>query len=188
MRCRDAKYQLTAQRETEANQSESNVLRVQEHLRQCTGCRSFERRQTHLDAMLRPAPDRAYRTLSTERIMQAVERERRISQQLEHIQSQQQVRLARVSKVGPKIAATAFLVTGALVLGLCALFLFQPEVFISLLSPLSGFIDALYALAAWVQAGLTLISSQNWILSGVAFMLVIMMGIWLGLMRYPHEA
>lgn len=133
-------------------------------------------------------PGRAYRTISTERIMQAVERERRISQHLEHIQSQQQVRLARASKAGPKIALGAFLTTGALVLGLIALFLFQPEVFISLLSPLGGFVDALYALMAWVQAGLTLISSQNWILSGVAFMVVIMMGMWLRLMRYPREA
>jgi hypothetical protein len=188
MRCRDAKYQLTAQRDTEPDKSESNVLRVQEHLKQCAGCRSFERHQTYLDAMLRPAPGRAYRTISTERIMQAVERERRISQQLEHIQSQQQVRLARVSKAGPKIAAGAFFTTGALVLGLGALFLFQPEVFISLLSPLSGFIDALYAMAAWVQTGLTLISSQSWVLSGVAFMVVIMMSVWLRLMRYPREA
>ena len=188
MRCRDAKYQLTAQRETEPDQSEFNVLRVQEHLKQCAGCRSFERRQTYVDAMLKPESGRAYRTISTDRIMQAVEREKRISQQLEHIQSRQQVRLARVSKAGPKIAAGAFLTTGALVLGLVALFLFQPEVFISLLSPLSGFIDALYALTAYVRAGLTLISSQNWVLSGVAFMVVVMMGMWLRLMRYPREA
>lgn len=150
MRCRDAKQQLSVQRDTE--------------------------------------PGRAYRAISTERIMQAVERERRVSQHLEHIQSQQQVRLARVSKVGPKIALGAFLTTGALILGLIALFLFQPEVFISLLSPLSGFVDALYALLAYVQAGLTLISSQNWIVSGVAFMVVIMMAMWLRLMRYPREA
>ncbi len=188
MRCRDAKQQLTAQRETRTDQSEPDVLRVQEHLKQCTGCRSFERRQTYLDTMLMPEPGPAYHPIPTERIMQAVERERRISQHLEHIQSQQQVRLARVSKVGPKIAAGAFLTTGALVLGLVALFLFQPEVFLSLLSALSGFIDALYALAAYIQAALTLISSQNWVLSGVAFMVVIMMGMWLRLMRYPHEA
>ena len=158
MRCRDAKQQLTVQRDTEPDRP-----------------------------MLRPEPGRTYRTISTERIMQAVERERRVSQQLEHIQSQQQVRLARASKVGPKIALGAFLTTGALILGLFALFLFQPEVFISLLSPLSGFVDAFYALMAWVQAGLTLISSHNWILSGVAFMVVIMMGMWLRLMRYPRE-
>src|SRR5579859_1607111 len=188
MRCRDAKQQLTAQRETRPDQSEFDVLRAQEHVKHCSGCRSFERHQTYLDTMLKPESGRAYHPIPTDRIMQAVERERRISQQLEHMQSQQQVRLARVSKAGPRIAAGAFLTTGALVLGLIALFLFQPEVFLSLLSALSGFVDALYALAAYVQAALTLISSQNWVLSGVAFMVVVMMGMWLYLMRYPREA
>ena len=187
MRCRDAKQRLTAQRETEPDQSEPNVLHVQEHLKRCGGCRSFERRQTYLDTLLKPEPGRVSHAISTDRIMQAVERERRITQQLEHIQSQQQARLARVSKAGPKIAAGAVLVTGALVLGLFALFLFQPGVFMSLLSTLSGFVDALYALAGYVQAGLTLISSQNWVLSGVAFVVVVMMGMWLRLMRYPRE-
>jgi hypothetical protein len=120
--------------------------------------------------------------------MQAVERERRITQQLEHIQSRQQARLARVSKAGPRIAGAAILLTGALVLALLALFLFLPEVFISLLSQLSGFIDALYTLAGYLQAGLTLISSQNWLLSGVALVVVVMTGMWLRLMRSPREA
>jgi hypothetical protein len=188
MRCRDAKQQLTAQRETAPDQSEFDVFHMQEHLKRCVGCRSFERRQTHLDTLLKPEPGRFYPMISTDRIMRAVERERRISQQLEHIQSQQQARLARVGKAGPKIAAGAFLATGVLVLGLFALFLFQPEVFISLLSALSGFIDALYTLAGYLQAGLTLISGQTWLLSGAALVVVIMMGIWLRLMRYPREA
>ena len=186
MRCRDAKQQLTAQRETETDQSD--VLHLQEHLKRCPGCRSFGRRQTYLTTLLEPAPVRVYQGISTERIMQAIEREKRISQQLEHIQSRQQARLARISKVGAKIAVFAFLVTGALAAGLFALFLFQPEIFMSLLSTLSGFIDALYALAGYLQAGLTLITSQNWLLSGVALVVVIMMGMLLRLMRYPREA
>jgi len=186
MRCRDAKQWLTAQRETEPDQSD--VLHLQEHLKRCPGCHSFERRQTYLNTLLEPAPTRIYSGISTERIMQAIEREKRISRQLEHIQSRQQARLARMGKAGPKIAALAFLVTGALAFGLFVLFLFQPEVFISLLSTLSGFIDALYALAGYLQAGLTLITSQNWLLSGVALVVVVMMGMWLRLMRYPREA
>lgn len=185
MRCRDAKQRLTAQRVTEPDPSESDVLHVQEHLRGCAGCRSYERRQTHLDSLHRPEPAHPYRGISTERIMQAVERERRISQQLEHIESQQQ---ARLGKAGPKIVAGALVAAGALVLGLFALFLFQPEVFMSLFPPLSGLVDALYVLAGYVQAGLTLITSQNWLLSGVALAVVIMMGMWLRLMRSPREA
>jgi len=186
MRCRDAKQQLTAQRETEPEQSD--VLQLQEHLKRCSGCHSFERRQTYLTTLLEPASVRMYRAISTERIMQAVERHKRNSQQLEHIQRQQQARLARMGRAGPKIAGMAFLVTGALATGLFALFLFQPEVFISLLSTLSGFIDALYMLTGYLQAGLTLITSQTWLLSGVALVVVVMMGMWLRLMRYPREA
>ena len=186
MRCRDAREQLTAQRETEPEQSD--VLHLREHVKRCPGCHSFERRQTYLNALLEPAPTRSYSGISTERIMQAVERQKRISQQLEHIQNQQQARLARMGKAGPKIAGIAFLVTGALALGLFVLFLFQPEVIISLLSTLSGFIDALYILIGYVQAGLTLITNQTWLLSGVALVVVIMMGMWLRLMRYPREA
>src|SRR5450759_5284339 len=142
MRCRDAKQQLTAQRETEPEQSE--VLQLQEHLKQCSGCYSFGRRQTHLNVLLEPAPTHTYSSISTQRIMLAIERQKRISQQLEHIQNQQQARLALMGKAGPKIAGMAFLVTGALTIGLLSLFLFQPDLFMSLLSTLSGFIDVLY--------------------------------------------
>ena len=186
MRCRDAKQQLTAQRETEPDQSD--VLHLQEHLKRCPGCHSFERHQTYLNTLLKSESSSMYRVISTERIMQAIEREKRISQQLEHIQSRQQARLARMGKAGTKIAVLAFLVTGVLAVGLFALFLFQPEVFVSLLSTLSGFIDTLYVLAGYLQAGLTLITSQNWLLSGVALVVVVMMGMWLRLMRYPREA
>jgi len=116
MRCRDAKQQLTAQRETEPEQPD--VFRLQEHLRRCPGCHSFERRQTYLHTLLEPAPSRSYSGISTERIMQAIERQKRISQQLEYIQSRQQARLASMEKASPKIAGMAFFVTGALALGL----------------------------------------------------------------------
>ena len=188
MRCRDAKHRLSAQRETGPDQSESDVLQLREHVERCSGCRSFDRRQTNLNTLLQPEPARLYRVIPTERIMRAVEREKRISQQLEHIQSRQQARLARVGRAGLRITGAAFLVTGALVIGLLALFLFLPEVFISLLSQLSGFIDALYDLAAFLQAGLTLVSSQNWLLSGVALVVVVVTGVWLRLMRNPREA
>jgi predicted anti-sigma-YlaC factor YlaD len=186
MRCRDAKQWLTAQRETEPEQTD--VLQVQEHLKRCSGCHSFGRRQANLNTLLEPVPSRAYSSISTERIMQAIEQQKRVSQQLETIQNRQQARLAHMSKAGPKIAVMAFLVTGAFAVGLFFLFLFQPDLFMSLLSTLSGFIDVLYMLAGYLQAGLTLISSQNWLLSGVALIVVVMMGMWLRLMRYPREA
>jgi hypothetical protein len=186
MRCRDAKQQLTAQRETEPEQSD--VLQLQEHLKRCSGCHSFERRQALLHTLLEPASSPKFSSISTERIMLAIERQKRISQQLDNIENRQQARLVRIGQVGPGIAGMAFLVTGALIIGLFFLFLFQPDLFMSLLSTLSGFIDVLYMLARYLQAGLTLVTSQNWLLSGVALVVVVMMGMWLRLMRYPREA
>jgi hypothetical protein len=43
-------------------------------------------------------------------------------------------------------------------------------------------------LTGYLQAGLTLITSQTWLLSGVALVVVVMMGMWLRLMRIPREA
>lgn len=186
MRCRDAKYRLTAQRETEPAQSE--VVQLQEHLEQCSGCHSFERRQAQLDTLLGPSPSRMYSGISTERIMQAVERQKRITRQLENIQARQQARLARMGKAGPKIAGMMFLFTGVLTIGLLSLFLFQPDLFMTILSTLGGVLAVFYMLAQYLQAGLALIPSQNWLLSGVALGIVVMMGMWLRLMRYPGEA
>ncbi|HVB73897.1 MAG TPA: zf-HC2 domain-containing protein [Ktedonobacteraceae bacterium] len=186
MRCRDAKQQLTAQRETELARSE--VLQVQEHLEQCSDCHSFDLRQAQLDSKLEPSPPRVYSSISTERIMQAIEQQKRISQQLEHIQAQQQARLARMGKAGPKIAGMIALCTGVLTVGLLFLFLFQPDLLLTVLSALSGVFTVIYTLAQYLLAGLMLITSQNWVLSAVALGIVVMMGMWLRLMRYPGEA
>ena len=120
--------------------------------------------------------------------MRAVERQKRITQQLEDLQAQQQARLARMSKAGPKIAGMLFLVTGILTIGLLSLVIFQPDIFITMLSSLSGVFDVLFLLAQYLQVGLALITRENWLLSGVALVLVVMMGVWLRLMRYPQDA
>ncbi len=58
----------------------------------------------------------------------------------------------------------------------------------NVLALLSGIIDVLVVLAQYVQTGLALIVHDNWLLSGMALVLVIMMGMWLRLMRHPQEA
>jgi hypothetical protein len=186
MRCRDAKHRLTAQRETELAQSE--VVQLREHLEQCAGCHSFERRRAQMDTLLGPAPSRMYPGISTERIMQAVDRQKRITRQLENMQARQQARLARLGKACPKIAVMMFLFAGVLTIGLLSLFLFQPDLFMTMLSSLGGVIDVFYMLGQYLQAGLTFITSQSWLLSVVALGVVVMMGMWLRLMRYPVEA
>ena len=190
MRCRDAKHWLTAQRDTDLMMQEQNfqVAQFQEHVQMCADCHSYKRRQQHLDTLLQPPPPRIYPSIPTERIMRAVEQQKRITQQLENLQAQQQARLARMGKAGPKIAGMVFLVAWILTIGLLSLFIFQPDIFITMLSSLSGVIDVLFLLAQYLQAGLALITHENWLLSGVALVLVVMMGVWLRLMRYPQEA
>ncbi len=186
MRCRDARYRLTAQRENALAQSEIPTL--QEHLKYCSPCHIFEWRQQRLDTLLITSKSRVYPGISTERIMRAIERQRRITQQLEDIRAQQQARIARLGNVSPKLAMIVYLAVGILSLSLLTLFIFQPDLIVAIFSLLSGVIDALFVVGQYLQAGLALITRDNWLLSGVALVLVVMMGMWLRLMRYPQQA
>ena len=186
MRCRDAKEWLTAQRDTDLAQLKDPTL--YEHLRQCAGCRVHERRQQRLDSLLRTPGTHLYSSISTDRIMRAVERQMRITQQLEDLRAQGRSRIARLRIFNPKFAAFAYLATGLISFSLLALFVFQTALMLKALALLSDGIAALVVLAQYLQAGLALVTRDNWLLPGVALVLVAMMGMWLGLMRYPREA
>jgi hypothetical protein len=186
MRCRDAKLWLTAQRDHDLAQSEISTL--QGHLNQCTACHTYEKRQQRLDNLLRTPPFRLYTSISTERIMRAVELQRHITQQLEDLRLQQQTRIARLRILNPRFVAFASIIIGLLLLFLLALLIFQTDLLIKALALLSGGIDALVVLGQYLQTGLSFIIRDNWLLSGLALILVIMMGMWLRLMRHPQEA
>jgi anti-sigma factor RsiW len=186
MRCRDAKFWLTAQRDNDLAQPEITTL--QEHLTDCTACRTHEQRQQRLDLVLGTQPYRAFSSISTERIMRAVERQKRITQQLEDLRTQQRSRVARLRIFTPRFAALTYLTIGLISLSLLALFIFNVELVMSVLSLLGDVIDALVTLAQYVQTGLALLIHDNWLLSGMALVLVILMGMWLRLMRHPQEA
>jgi hypothetical protein len=49
-------------------------------------------------------------------------------------------------------------------------------------------IEVIFLVVQYLQTGLALITRNNVILSGTALVLVVMMGMWLRLMRYPQEA
>ena len=49
-------------------------------------------------------------------------------------------------------------------------------------------VDVLIVLTQYLQEGLMFITRDNRLLLGVAFVLVVMMGMWLRLMRHPQEA
>jgi hypothetical protein len=186
MRCRDAKVWLTAQRDNDLAQSEISTL--QEHLTGCAACRTHEQYQQRVDLVLGTPSYRMFTSVSTERIMRAIERQKRITQQLEDLRMQQRKRIARLRIFSPKFAAFTYLTIGLLSLSLLALFIFNTGLVVNVLALLSGIIDVLVVLAQYVQTGLALIVHDNWLLSGMALVLVIMMGMWLRLMRHPQEA
>ena len=187
MRCRDAKLWLAAQRDGDLTQSD--VPELQEHLKQCPACRAFEQRLQCLNTLfLTSTPRRMYSSISTERIMLAIQRQRRISQQLEDIRTQQQSRMARMRVVGIPLAAIAFFTLGSIPLLFLALAIVQPDLLEQALSLLSSVVDVLVVLTQYLQVALTLITRDSRLLLGVAFILVVMTGMWLRLMRYPQEA
>jgi predicted anti-sigma-YlaC factor YlaD len=186
MRCREAKIWLAAQREGDLAQSDATAL--QEHLEQCPLCHAIEQHQQQMDSLLRSSAPRAYPSVSTNQIMLAIQRQKRITQQLEDIRTQQQTRVARFRSVGIAIAAISFFTLGSIPLLLLAITIVQTDLIVKVFSLLANGIDVLIVLAQYLQTGLTLISRNNWLLSAVAFTVVIMMGMWLRLMRHPQEA
>jgi hypothetical protein len=187
MRCRDAKTRLTAQRDNDLAQPEDSQL-LHEHLKQCTVCRTHEKHQQRLDTLLQTPVSRMYTSISTERVMRAIEQQRRITQQFEDLRAQQQSRLARLRIFNPTFAAIVCFIVGLFSLSLLALFIFQTDLIVKAAALVSDGIDALIVLGQYIQAGLALITRDNWLLAGVALILVVMMGMWLRLMRYPQEA
>ena len=186
MRCRDAKVWLTAQRDNDLTQSEITAL--QEHLRTCNTCHTDQQGHQRLDLVLSSHSYRMFTNISTESIMRAVERQKRITQQLEDLRTQQRRRIARLRIFTPRFAAFTYLTIGLISLSLLTLLIFNTGLVVNVLASLSGVIDALVTLAQYLQSGLALVLHENWLLSAMAFVLVIMMGIWLRLMRHPQEA
>jgi anti-sigma factor RsiW len=186
MRCQDVKSALAAQRDGELSQSD--VLLLEEHLRQCQDCRTFHRRVQALEQWLRTTAPDVHSSLSTERIMLAVQQHKRITQQLENLRLQQRSRIAHLRIVGPPlIAAIVFMVSSVPVV-VVTLAILQPDLFVKTLSFLSDVVGTLIVFGQYLQAGLKLVTRNSWLLSVTAFILVVMMGIWLRLMRYPQEA
>ena len=184
MRCRDAKLWLAAQRDGDL--TESDALALEEHLKQCPVCRAYEQRLRSLNTLLLTPAPRVYSSISTERIMLAVQQQKRISQQLEDIRTQQRSRMARMGVVGAPLAAITLFTLVSFPLLLLALAILQPDLLGQTFPLLSDIVGVLIVLVQYFQAGLTIITRDNRLLLGVAFVLVVMMGMWLRLMRHPQ--
>ena len=184
MRCRDAKQWLITECE-KLSQSERATL--QEHLKQCPDCHAAEKRLHRIEAVLRPSAPRVCPSVSNEKIMQAVLQQSRITQQLEELRTQQQLRIVRFRTVGTLLAAIGFFTLGSLPLLILAIAIIRTDLAVEALSLLSSVIDILFIIGQYSQIGLTLVTRNNWLLSVVAFSVVVMMGMWLRLMRPPQE-
>jgi Putative zinc-finger len=186
MRCREAKLWLTARRDDDLAQADA--VKLQEHLKECPDCTAYEQHLHGLETKLTVPSPRVYASISTERIMMAVERQRRITAQLEDIRTQQQCRIARLHVVGPTVVAIIFFTIGCVPLLLFAVTVFQPDLLVKLLSLPGDGIDSLIVLAQFLQVGLLLVTRDNWLMSGMALVFVILIGMWLRLMRHPQES
>jgi len=184
MRCRDARLQLATQRDGDS----VDDAKLQEHLQDCPACRTYEQRQRCLQKLLHSRSPRTYSSVSTEQILLAVQRHKRVTQQLEDIRTQQQLRVARIRIIGIPVAVILFFTLGCIPLLVFALTIVQPDMLATTLSIASNLIDVCVVLLQYLQMGLTLLTQDNRLLLGVAFVLVVMMGMWLRLMRFPQEA
>lgn len=207
MRCRDAKRWLTAQRDDDlampnavpkaiadtqpGQQEDQDVSALREHLRQCSTCREVTQQQHTVHTRLRTVTTvvpRVPTPVSTDKIMLAVYQRKQVTEQFEELRTKQQSRVARMCVPGITIAALSFFALGSIPLLALAITITQTDLVVKSLTLLGYGIDILIVLAHYLQAGLTMATRNSWLLSGVAFAVVVMMGIWLRLMRYPQEA
>lgn len=207
MRCRDAKRWLTAQRDDDlarpnevpkaiadtqpGHEEDQDVSALREHLQQCSTCRDITQQQQTVHTQLRTVTSAAPRVpapVSTDKIMLAIYQRKQVTDQFEELRSKQQSRVARMRVPGITIAALTFFTLGSIPLLALAITITQTDLVVKSLTLLGYGIDILIVLAHYLQAGLTMATGNSWLLSGVAFAAVVMMGIWLRLMRYPQEA
>jgi anti-sigma factor RsiW len=194
MRCRDAKNWLSAQRDGELEPSHANAL--QEHLTNCASCRALAHDQRLIDTMIgsmnqhvstADAPLVRPASISTNQIMRAIQQQKHITCQLEDLREQQLLRIARMRKVGTVSAALGFLILSSIPLLFLVIAFLQTDLALKALSLFNGVIDGGIVLGQYAQIGLTLVTRDNLLLSGLAFAVVVMMGMWLRLMRSPQE-
>ena len=186
MHCHDAKEWLGPQ--CDGDRALLIAPALQEHLKQCPACRAFLQRQHHLDGVLDSPTPLIRASISTSQIMRAIREQKRISQQLEDIRRQQRTRMERLRPVGTASLARGLFTLSSIPLFFFAILIIQTNLAAKALSLLSGVIDIFIILAQYLQEELTLLVHSSWLLSAIAFAVVIMMGMWLRLMRYPQEA
>src|SRR5438067_1347806 len=139
MRCRDARLQLAAQRD--GDPTSVDAAKLEEHVQHCPACRAYEQRQHYLQTLLKVSSPRTSGSISTDQILLAVQRHKRVTQQLEDIRTQQQLRIARIRIIGVPLAVMLFFTLGCIPLLLFALTIVQPDMLEKTLAFSSALID-----------------------------------------------
>jgi hypothetical protein len=189
MRCRDAKIWLNVQRDGDLELPTGTIATdLQKHLRQCDVCQTFARQQSHVESPLPISTAPVYASISTDQIMHAVKRQQRITQEFEELRERQCMRIERMRTVGATGVAIGIFALSSIPLILLAMLLLQADVVMDTLSLLNGVVDVFFILIQYLQNGLSILMYNNWLLSAVAFAMVVLMGMWLRLMRPPQEA
>jgi hypothetical protein len=188
MHCQDAK-RLMVRGERALSPAEVAALRA--HLKECASCSTFKQRcakpATYEARSCSCSSAPTSGSVSTERIMQAVRQQQRITDQLKDLRAQQQSRMKRLRPTMAAMAAIGFFTLGSIPLLCLAIMILQGDLFVKALTFLNNAIDVLVILAQYIQMGLLLAAHNNLLLFGVAFVVVVMMAMWLRLMRPPHD-
>jgi len=107
MRCHETKEWLDTQ--CDGHHALLLAPALQEHLKECPACRAFLHCQQDLEGVLDTPTPVIRASISTDQIMQAVQKRKRITQQLEDIRRQQRTRMERLRPVGAISLAVASL-------------------------------------------------------------------------------
>ena|SRR5689334_16344167 len=183
MHCRDdANASLDSQRNRDPDARQTLVAP------ECDTGRDAPHSQPRLeDAIDVPTPlIRA--SISTDRIMYAIQQQRRATQQLEDIRRQQHTRVEQIGPVAAAASALGLFLLSSIPLLCFAVLLIKSDVVAGLISLLGGVLDVCMIVTQYLQGELTLLTHNSLLLSGLAFAVVVMMGMWFRLMRPPREA
>jgi|SRR5216110_1462210 len=189
MRCRDAKIWLNVQRDGDLELPTDPIATdLQKHLRQCDVCRAFAQQPSSVEVPFTVPTAPVQASISTDQIMHAVKQQQYITQQLEELRQQQCLRIERIRTIGATGIALGIFTLSSIPLILLAMLLLQADIVMNMLSWLNGVVDVFFILTQYLQNGLTMLTYNSWLLSAVAFAMVVLMGMWLRLMRPPQEA
>lgn len=182
MDCHEVRHHLAARGDDAGRQAQAR-----KHLEQCQSCRAFAQRLHHITVAPLSPEQRAHSTISTERIMLAVEQRRRASRQLEDVRAQQKRRMERQRPFVIPVLALVVLAALIVPLMLMDMAVFQPDMAANMPPTLSDLVYVLLMLVQYMQAVSAIMAKNTLVLATVALLLVILAGWWLRLMQPPHR-